>query len=162
MAELVDALVSEASGETRGSSNLLGRTKRNFKKLKMKKILPAIIMLLLSNCLIGCKYSSSYSAIGLFRNNTSSQSSASFYSLQGRLVFNMKAKDSQTLSYTGKLDTGSITVYYDNSGEKTELFSIEDNEIIEEELSPLNKGNLYIIIQTNGKSYNGSFTFEII
>ena len=27
MAELVDALVSDASGETRGSSSLLGRTK---------------------------------------------------------------------------------------------------------------------------------------
>ena len=37
MAELVDALVSEASGETRGSSNLLGRTKRNFKNNKNEK-----------------------------------------------------------------------------------------------------------------------------
>ena len=57
----------------------------------INRIMSFLLMIVLSFSLSSCsKYVSSYSAIGLVRMNTSHSCETSFYSLKGRIVFNIK------------------------------------------------------------------------
>ena len=130
----------------------------------MKKHLIIISIIVLLFCLTGCvKYSSSYSAIASVRTNTSDTASYSFSSFKGRMVFKLKCKADSIgqLSYSGKLDQGSLTVYIDHDDAKRELFSLNSGDSISSSLSGISKGTVYIIIETDGKCEDGSFRFDL-
>ena len=113
--------------------------------------------------LVGCgKYQSHYSAVMHVHTNTSDSGTMSFSKFEGTETFTLKCTDSgQKLKYSGKLDKGNATVYYDNGGNKTELFKVSAGEEIDSTLEGLEKGKLYIIIETDGKCEDGSFDFEL-
>ena len=164
MAELVDALVSDASEATRGSSSLLGRTKYKDKFMnKTLKSLFAISMMACSLSLTGCgKYVSSYQAVGLVRSNVSNSAYLNFHSLKGRIAFHLNHnKDNQVLEYGGYVETGTVNVFYDDGNGKNELFTVSSTESVTSTLEEFNRGIVYVIVETDGKCGNGNFHFDI-
>ena len=119
----------------------------------------SLVLLNLSGC--GSPYNSSYSAFLLVSNETPKSSFMSFDTFKGRDVFNMSASEGEKLVYTASLDEGSVTVYYDNDGTKTELFTINGGETISNELLNLKGGKLYIIVESNDKVKGGRFNFDV-
>ena len=114
-------------------------------------------------CLTGC---SSYTEHGvgmvIIQNNVSDKATVSFSSLDGTRVYKLKVKDSNdVLKYTGTLAKGSATVYYDNDGTKKELFSVSAGENVDSSFEALEKGTLYIIVETDGKAEGGDFSFTL-
>ncbi|MBR2622750.1 MAG: hypothetical protein IKD15_00820 [Clostridia bacterium] len=105
------------------------------------------------------KYKSSYKAIGLVRMNTSHSCEASFYSLEGRLVFKLKKTDvgSEGDIYCSvQVDEGEIRLYYDIYGVKQELAHVKAGETLTERRGYVEGGyTVYIIIEavkgTRGK-----------
>lgn len=131
----------------------------------MKKHLSVLAIIVLSFfCFVGCvKYSSSYSAVASVRTNTSDTASYSFSSFKGRMVFKLKCKADSIgqLTYSGKLDQGSLTVFIDHDNAKRELFSLKSGDSISSSVSGISKGTVYIIIETDGKCEEGSFRFDL-
>ena len=122
-----------------------------------------LILMVLCLCLTGC---SSYTEHGvgtvIIQNNVSDKATVSFSSLDGTRVYKLKVKDSNdVLKYTGTLAKGSATVYYDNDGTKKELFSVSSGENIDSSFEALEKGTLYIIVETDGKAEGGDFSFTL-
>ncbi len=64
--------------------------------------------------------------------------------------------------YTGTLETGSVTVYYDRGDAKEVLFTAKAGEEIDACTEPFSAKTVYVILETDGKCKNGSFTFEIV
>jgi len=130
-----------------------------------KKLLSAIaVMLLLLLCLTGCgKYSSSYRAVGFVHSNDSRSAFMNFHSFEGTMVFTLKYSGSSgtQIKYSAKLEDGSAKVYYDNGGEKTELFSVKSGDDISSAGGDLSEGTVYIIVETGGTCKNGEIRFEI-
>ena len=125
-----------------------------------------IILIMLSLlCVIflpGCRrYISKYKAIGFVHSNRSASAFMNFYEFEGCMVFRLKSKNAGQIEYSAKLNTGDITVYYDISGTKNELFSIHDGEETEDVLTLPEAGTVYILVQTDGKCQNGEFRFDI-
>ncbi len=119
----------------------------------------AVILLLTSVSLFGCSaYTSSYKATLLVRSSDSNSAKMDFYTLEGRMVFRLRSEKG-SFSYYGKLGTGSINVYYDANGEKKPLFSLRGGDVIEAETKLETEGKVYIIVETDGKCENGSFSF---
>ena len=132
--------------------------------MKKRSIVLAVFVLLSLFCLAGCvKYSSSYSAVASVRTNTSNTAALSFYQFKGRMVFKLKCRDSNIgqLSYSAKLDSGNLTVYVDHDGTKRELVSLKSGDNISSSVSEISKGNVYIIIETDGRCEEGSFRFDL-
>ena len=128
--------------------------KRSFLKL--------LAVLAVSVCLAGCRYVSSYAALGLLRSNTSKTAEVSFASLRGRLVFRLKCTDpSEALICKGSVEEGSITVSIDNGDKEKELFSLENEEMEETRYEALAEGTVYIIVKTDGSCRKGNFSFRI-
>lgn len=132
----------------------------------MKKVIKnvfVILMLIMCFGLTGCTgYASHFKAFVLVTQETSNASSMSFSTIEGQKSFKMKCKASgEKLKYYGKLEKGNATVYYDNDGTKKELFKIGEGETVESTLEGLEKGKIYVIVETDGKCENGSFKFEI-
>ncbi len=133
-------------------------------KKKFAILLTAAV--LLSACLTGCGggYAAKYSAEGLkYTNNTSDLATMSFEQFDGTKVFGLNAKkDSEgMITYSASLESGSITVYYDSDGTKTEMFTINGGEEVSSTCGPFGDGRVYVIVETNEASANGSFEFEI-
>ena len=131
----------------------------------MKKTVKYILLLLTVIAvfgLTGCSnYSSHYKAMMYVHSNTSDKAEISFSTFEGTGVYKLKCRDSsEKLKYTGKLDKGSATVYYDNNGTKTELFRVGAGEEVDSVLEGLEKGTIYIILETDGKCEEGKFVFE--
>ena len=105
------------------------------------------------------KHVSSYKAIGLIRSQTSHSCEASFYSLEGQLVFKIKKSDSGTegsIAYSIKVDEGEVKLYYDIFGVKEELKCVKAGESITDFGGYVEGGKtVYIIIEaianTQGK-----------
>ena len=137
-------------------------TKKNAMHRMFKGYL-ILIMMVLCFSLTGCnKYTSHGVATVMIQNNTSDKATVSFSSLDGTDVYKLKVKDtSDVLKYSGKLDNGSATVYYDNDGTKKELFTVGADEKVDSSLEALEKGTLYIIIETDGKAEGGDFSFSL-
>ena len=97
----------------------------------MKKALSFMVAVLLFS-LAGCgKYSSKYNAVGFVHSNQSTSAFMSFYSFEGRMVFQLKSTGEGDLKYSAELESGSATVYYDFYGTKEELFSVNSgNEVL--------------------------------
>ena len=90
----------------------------------MKKLVALLLLLSLSLSLFSCRYVSSYRAVGLVREQTSHSCEASFYSLKGQLVFQIKksdAGDEGGVDYSIRVDEGELRLYYDIHGVKEEL-----------------------------------------
>ena len=85
----------------------------------------------------------------------------SFYSFDGRMVFQLKSPGEGDLKFTAKLEAGSATVYYDFYGTKQELFSIYGGEEIDSHGGYVESGTVYIIVETDGNCQNGDFRFSL-
>ena len=131
----------------------------------MKRTLLLFSVLLLIFSLAGCsQYVSHYSAVAHVRSNSSDSAALSFHKLDGTEVFKLKAESGKTakIKYSGKLESGSLTVSYDRGEAKTELFSLRSGDEIEAYSEEIAEGTVYVIIETGEKCENGSFGFEII
>ncbi|MCR5484567.1 MAG: hypothetical protein K6F09_03135 [Clostridiales bacterium] len=131
------------------------------KKLIKKMIsLTAAVITLLS--MTSCSaYKSRYKAVGFVHSNESASSFMSFYRFDGTMVFKMKSAGEGDLTYSAKLESGSATVYYDYRGSKTELFSINAGEEIGSHGGYVEKGTVYVIVETNGECQNGDLKFSL-
>ena len=129
-----------------------------------RRLLLVFAMLFVAFSLTGCsKYSSHYNAVLHAHSNDSDSAWTSFLELEGTEVFKLKCESDKTarIQYSGKLETGSLTVYYDCGGTKAELFSVESGDEIKECSDELTADTVYIIIETSEKCQNGNFSFEI-
>ena len=117
----------------------------------MKKLLSLLLLLSLSLSLFSCRYVSSYRAIGLVREQTSHSCEASFYSLKGQLVFQIKKSDvgtEGTVGYSIRVDEGELRLYYDIYGVKEELAHVKAGESVEGRGGYVEGGyRVYIIIE---------------
>ncbi len=122
-----------------------------------------VVMALSLLTLSGCgKYTSHYKAVAFVHTNTTKKASMSFSSFEGTMVFKLKCEsDDKKINYSAKLENGSATVFYDCNGTKTELFSINSGNDITEIGGVLQKGTVYIIIETSEVAEDGCFNFEV-
>ncbi len=127
----------------------------------MKKVYATLILLLTIISLVGCGYSSSYKATGFVHSNHGSEADMSFGSFDGRMVFKLKSSGEGDITYKAKLESGSAKVYYDYFGTKEELFAIGDGEGVDSHGGYVEKGYVYIIVETDEKCTNGEFWFCI-
>ncbi len=123
---------------------------------------------LLALCLTGCGISftrsdhvSSYRATMLVRTETSRSAHMSFLTLEGRIVFELHSGGADAIDASAELETGSATVYYDVGGTKTEWFTVTAGEQVEYSVGPLEKGTVYVIVETDGRCKDGSFRFAV-
>ena len=135
-----------------------------------KRFWIAVAALLLALCLTGCgirfldgvsKYVSSYSATMLVRSETSRSASLNFSTLKGRIVYELRSGGSDAIAASAKLGEGIATVWYDADGTKTEWFTVTAGEDVEVSTAPLEKGTVYVIIETDGKCRDSSFRFDV-
>lgn len=131
----------------------------------MKRIAALLLAVLcFSFALVGCgRYTSHYKAVLHVHSNSADSASISFHKFEGSEVFKLKCKGDKTakLQYSGKLEEGSLTVYYDCGGTKTELFSVKSGDEINAKSDALPAGTVYVILETNAKCTDGAFGFEI-
>ena len=132
----------------------------------MKKVLTSTVALLSLAALLfasGCNgYRSRYKAFLFVHSNRPASSFMSFDSFTGTMVFRMKSKQADgKLKYSASLGSGNATVYCDCGGQKTALFSVEDGEEIPETEIPVDKGRIYVIVETFGECKEGDFHFDI-
>jgi len=127
-----------------------------------KKIVTLSLMLLLAFTFCGC-YASSYSALMYVRTSHSDSCSMSFSEFNGTEAFKMKWTGDGTghVRYHAKLDSGTMTVYYDTDGEKKEWFTVKPGEELNDVGLDLKQGSFYIIVESNGKAAEGSLSFEL-
>ena len=135
----------------------------------MKKFVSAVIAVVtlalcftLSAC--GVKYSSHYSSSVMVTSNTSDKASVSFDSFSGTYVMQLKnnGSDEVYIDYEATLGEGNIKVYYDFNDEKLSLFDIETNGSVDSKTEAFT-GNktIYVIIESDGKCTDGSFSFVL-
>lgn len=132
----------------------------------MKKA-TSLLFALLFVCfaLAGCgKYVSSYSAVAFAHSNERASAWMSFMSFSGSQVFKLKCESDNeaAIRYEGKLENGSLSVFYDCGGEKKELFSLHAGDDIQSAGGALPEDTVYIIVETSEKCENGSLSFEIV
>ena len=133
---------------------------------KIERVIIAAVVLALCFSLSACgsKYVSHYSATMMVRTNTSDEASVSFDSFSGTYIMQLKnnGADEVFISYEATLGDGNINVYYDYNGEKLNLFEIETNGSVAEKTETFT-GNktIYIIIESDGKCNEGSFSFVL-
>ena len=124
----------------------------------------AVLILFISVMLTGCSgYSSHFKAVALVQSNTSSSAYMNFYEFSGTMIFKLKCKndDGGILKYTANIESGSIRVYCDTAGSKDLLVSIEPWSNALEGSVSVPQGKIYIIVESDDKSSNGSLTFDL-
>lgn len=130
----------------------------------MKRCIAFLTAVVLIFALTGC--GGGYFAIGFVQSNSPKSYYMSFMQLEGTVSVDLKYENGEVLEYSGKLEKGSITVYYDCDGTTSELFKISGGESVETVRVSLpdiqKKGKVYIDIVTDGKCENGSFSFKIV
>ena len=67
------------------------------------------------------------------------------------MVFKLTSAGEGTLKYSAKLESGSATVYYDFLGSKSELFSVHSGDEVDSFGGYVDRGTVYIIVETNGE-----------
>lgn len=136
------------------------------RRKEMKKGLCIVLtMLLLTFSLTGCgKYASHYSAVAHAYSNDTGSAWTSFYRFEGTEVFKLTIESGKTakIQYSGELETGSLTVYYDCGKAKTQLFTLHSGDEINACSKELAAGTVYVIIETSDPCTNGSLSFEVI
>ena len=136
-------------------------------QLHMKKIvLFVVVCMMIVGSLSGCnvsKYTSHWNAVAFVHSNTSQNANMSFSSFEGTIVYELRCKgEEKMLHYSSALESGSADVFYDNSGEKVLMFSVKGGSDADGFVSDLQKGKIYIIVETTGTCTEGQFKFEII
>ena len=120
----------------------------------MKRFLALLLLCATIFTLSSCgKYSSSYSAVGLVKRSDRDSCSVSFMSLSGTISFNIRldGHEEGELEYEGKLEEGSLSVYYDIYGTKELLFSLKAGEKTEGSGGYIESGKcIHVIIEANG------------
>lgn len=131
------------------------------KQLFTTFIVTIVLSLLLT--LSGCnRYRSRYNAVGFVHTNTAKNASMSFSSFEGTMVFQLKCdSENKSVGYSAKLDSGSVKVFYDCDGTKTELFSVGSGDDVDSVGGALKQGTVYIIVETSEKCKSGSFNFYL-
>lgn len=135
----------------------------------MKKMAYAIIaamMMFLCFTLSACgnKYVSKYSATLMVRENTADKASVSFDTFNGTYTMHLKNTDDKKafITYNASLEEGNIKAYYDFNGEKLDLFEVETDGSIEGKTETFTGDKtVYIIIESDGKCNEGSFSFAL-
>ena len=131
----------------------------------MKRILLLVSVLVFAVfALTGCsRYVSHYKAVLHATSNDSDSCWTSFHEFQGTEIFKLKCEsgNSAKIRYSGKLESGSLTVYADCGGAKQELFSLSSGEEINGCSDPLSADTVYIILETSEKCKDGSLSFEL-
>ncbi len=126
----------------------------------------ATIALVLCFAFAACenKYVSRYSATLMVKTNTSNKASVSFDSFSGTYVIKLKNKsaDEVSITYEATLGEGNIKVSYDYNDEKLSLFEIKTGGSIDSKTETFT-GNktIYIILESDGKCSDGSFSFVL-
>ncbi len=132
----------------------------------MKKTLCIVFaVFVLASCLSGCsKYPSHYKAIGHVYSNNTDSAQMSFFEFDGVEVFKLKckSKNTATIVYSGKLETGRLTVYYDCGGTKKVLVSLQSGDNIQSSGGTLPEDTIYLIIETEEKCCNGNLSFKVM
>ena len=124
----------------------------------------SVFMTLALFCLTGCDVETSgFKATTYVQTNTSTSAHMKFGSLEGGDDFTLKAKGNspKKLKYTGKLGSGSATVYYETDGEKKELFTIKGGEKVDSSAGEFTDTTIKLYFETNEKCKDGKFTFEL-
>ena len=131
----------------------------------MKKVLSILITLFLLFSLCSCgKYVSSYTALGLVKSQRSHSCEASFHSLEGELVFKIKAPEDKAegdISYSVTVEEGEITLYYDVYGEKEELCNINAGESVEDRGGYVEGGKTVYVIIEAAEGTKGSISVNL-
>ncbi|MDE7439956.1 MAG: hypothetical protein K2N23_05580 [Clostridia bacterium] len=132
---------------------------------KIAGIIIAIATLVLCFTLSACgnKYSSNYSSSKMVEKNTSDTASVSFDKFSGTYVIKFNTSNEKaSITYNATLKEGNIKVYYDFNDEKLDLFEIGTDGSVEgkTETFTCNK-TIYIIIESDGKCREGSFSFTL-
>jgi len=131
----------------------------------MKRFVSLLLLVLLLSSLCSCgSYVSSYKALGLVKSQTSHSCEASFHSLEGQLVFNLKKSESGaegSVSYSVQVDEGEIRLYYDIYGTKEELACVKAGESVDTEGGYIEGGkSVYIIIEAT-ENTKGNVSVEL-
>ena len=128
--------------------------------MKKTRLLLAALVILLA--LTGCgKYTSSYKAVGFVHSNGRTSAEMSFYSFEGRMVSRLNSTGEGDIKYTAKLESGSATIRYEYRGTESELFTIGPESELESHGGYVESGTVTIIVETEGKCMNGSFSFRV-
>ena len=133
---------------------------------KFVKVFIATIMLAFCFTLSACgdKYTSSYSATLMVKTNAANEASVSFDTFNGTYIMklNNKSGDKAFITYSITLKEGKISVYYDYDGKKLHLFEIENDDFTTGKLNlPTSSKTIYIILESDGKCNEGSFSFVL-
>lgn len=133
----------------------------------MKKIVLFVaVCIIIVGDLTGCsvrKYKSHWNAVAFVHSNTSQKANMSFSSFEGTIVYELNCKgENEVLHYSSTLESGSADVFYDNDGEKVLMFSVKNGSDADGFVRVLQKGELYIIVETTEKCTEGQFKFKII
>ena len=124
----------------------------------------SLLMALLTFCLASCDVESSGFIAGKYvQKNNGNSAKISFSSFKGNDDYKIHTSgDSpKTLKYTGKLDSGDASVYYEVSGEKKELFRIKGGEEVNSSIGDINDTSVKIFFEAPEKCKGGEFTFEL-
>ncbi|MBR6934331.1 MAG: hypothetical protein IKH41_02450 [Clostridia bacterium] len=129
---------------------------------KLIAVVMAALIAALSMFMAGCSpYSSHYSAIGFVHSNDSHSARMSFYRFKGSISFQMKCTTDSKLIYSASLESGDITVYYDEGNGKEELLTVGSGDAMDGVVPLKSSGKVYVIVESEGNCENGSFRFEI-
>ena len=133
---------------------------------KFAKIIIATALLVLCFALSACgnSYSNNYSSTAMTTENTPTKASVSFDTFSGTYVIKLRntGDDEAVIAYNATLKQGNIEVYYDFNGEKLSLFEIgPDGSVKEKTEAFTGKKTIYIIIESDGKCNEGSFSFVL-
>ena len=126
-----------------------------------------LLLTLLVLCLSGCSgYSNHYKAFMFVHSNTNKKAYMTFDEFTGTYSFRLKSSkknDMIELNYDLSLEEGSVNIYIDINGEKQLLKKVESSDKFTDtiQIKTNAKGIIYIIVETNNKSSNGSFSFNI-
>ena len=95
--------------------------------------------------------------------NFSNKASVSFDSFSGTYVIKLKnnSPDEAFLTYEATLGEGNVSVYYDFNDEKLNLFEIEADGSVDSKTEAFTGKTVYIIIESDGKCNDGSFSFAL-
>ena len=110
------------------------------------------------------KYTSSYKALGLVRNQTSHSCEAEFYSLEGRLVFKLKRPKKGTegdISYSVQVDKGEVRLYYDIYDTRTELAHVKAGGSVTDRGGYVEGGQIVYIIIEASENAKGKISVEL-
>lgn len=99
--------------------------------------------------------------MGMVTSNTAHEASLKFNSLQGTVVFRLKADHSLNwVRCEGSMESGSLSVYYDCGRGKELLVEVNEGAEVNSSASLLPEGVIYIIVETDGVCKKGDFRFS--